>query len=789
MTGAPVYLRFVALASCLLAVSCAERTSLDEASDREAVVSALSPAPVVEVARFDASYDASTGEFVVHVREADEDLRTRLQSLYTPQRVSGGAEGTFELGNVPGTIGFSTVDCGLPDAVPYNALGTFCATVTIASFFDRGFEDVFATIDEMAPISGYDPYPPPAGNAVDPALLVDGPGNPAAEALGIFEFGSLEARGTSTSTWVFQYASGQFRFSGSIFVAIPERRNDADDNGDGRIDEGPFALGESCAEHSDCYSQYCDLGACIPIEDACPGSPDAPDGDADGDRICNRDDVETCGDGIDNDAEGGSDCADASCAESRFCTIEDECLVENGGCGDPDHIACVDTFDNPPVCTPDFDIIVVPPTEGSTATKTWNLLVVMTNTTGDIPETSEPNFGGLQEYFSPEELVEAYFHHPNSTRAFVRDASYGTVDLEGTVAGWIHEGDLGLSAGAIRTDRSIWAQPVCDVLDCGAFDAVILAAKTETGGLAVGWKLQNTLEVEQGSFTVGFNFLVNSPFFPTALNSYSDSIILPSASWAHELLHTLGISGHGNSLWCGNPDSQASNPRVPVPELDAVLTEPCWIGAYGEGWNIMGERAWGTHPNFVQKIALGWLTEDDVHLISPPGGSWSAASGARYERAIYPLSRHDGLVKGISIDLGDQPLSVTDNGLTIDRVHIEYRAPIGLDMFLRRLMGDPIDGDRLYIPRFTSSLPIDVDGVAIYLSNSEGLYNDNTYLLDTHPGSPFENGSIKLWGNPGKFADAMLTVGETLAIAELPFEITVDGLRSDGGIDVSISVP
>ena len=79
-------------------------------------------------------------------------------------------------------------------------------------------------------------------------------------------------------------------------------------------------------------------------------------------------------------------------------------------------------------------------------------------------------------------------------------------------------------------------------------------------------------------------------------------------------------------------------------------------------------------------------------------------------------------------------------------------------------------------------LPIDVDGVAIYLSNSEGLYSDNTYLLDTHPGSPFNSGSVKLVGNPGKFADAMLTVGETLAIAELPFEITVDG----PGIDVSV---
>ena len=60
-----------------------------------------------------------------------------------------------------------------------------------------------------------------------------------------------------------------------------------------------------------------------------------------------------------------------------------------------------------------------------------------------------------------------------------------------------------------------------------------MAAKTETGVEQIGWGLQNYLRVEQGTFVVGFNYLVNSPFFSTALNSYTDSVVLPSASWAH----------------------------------------------------------------------------------------------------------------------------------------------------------------------------------------------------------------------------------------------------------------
>ena len=40
-------------------------------------------------------------------------------------------------------------------------------------------------------------------------------------------------------------------------AAFPRRRNGADDNGDGAVDEAPFADGETCSDASECYGGAC----------------------------------------------------------------------------------------------------------------------------------------------------------------------------------------------------------------------------------------------------------------------------------------------------------------------------------------------------------------------------------------------------------------------------------------------------------------------------------------------------------------------------------------------------
>jgi len=55
---------------------------------------------------------------------------------------------------------------------------------------------------------------------------------------------------------------------------------------------------------------------------------------------------------------------------------------------------------------------------------------------------------------------------------------------------------------------------------------------------------------------VGLNFLINSAMYRSTSwdgNPNYGSRVLPSTSWIHEMIHTLGINGHANSLWCDYP--------------------------------------------------------------------------------------------------------------------------------------------------------------------------------------------------------------------------------------------
>jgi hypothetical protein len=121
-------------------------------------------------------------------------------------------------------------------------------------------------------------------------------------------------------------------------------------------------------------------------------------------------------------------------------------------------------------------------------------------------------------------------------------------------------------------------------------------------------------------------FIKNSEFCQQAGNiNYTDCILLPSASWSHELLHTLGIGGHANSLDCGN---------------ETLLPSVAKINAYGNCFSLMGECAFATHPDIRMKEALGWVSSDQIVNFTTSGD---------YDNLSFGNSRHKG--KGV----GDSP--------------------------------------------------------------------------------------------------------------------------------------
>ena len=191
-----------------------------------------------------------------------DGLRELELPLYRRVRASNGAVDTISLRNGSGGVFATPADCGYDGDVVVTTLGMVCASVELRSYFGtETLTDVYAMITRINPDTGYNGYGPTYGGA-DPADVYPGPGAPTDLGGGLWHYGDVAPGEAKEVTWRFQYAGGAYRFSGEIRAAFPELRNGADDNGDGRIDEEPFANGETCTDASECYGGACNAGLC-----------------------------------------------------------------------------------------------------------------------------------------------------------------------------------------------------------------------------------------------------------------------------------------------------------------------------------------------------------------------------------------------------------------------------------------------------------------------------------------------------------------------------------------------
>ena len=474
--------------------------------------------------------------------------------------------------------------------------------------------------------------------------------------------------------------------------------------------------------------------------------------------------ISSCSDGIQNGAEVDVDCGGACdpCVEPT----PEECLEENGGCGPSEYISCSVDELRQVVCTPLVEQIEYPQASDSFADRHFKVLIIMVNTLGEIPETSEPNASGLQEYYSAEELGDAYFELPTGVRSFIREASYNKVDLYGTVLGWFHTEPQEINDLQMMGNREEYFEWACYMVDCSEYDIFVLNGLASQGGAAIGWGMGNSLRVAQGHFmNVGFDYMINSSFLVHG-EQYSEGLLLPNGSWPHELLHTLGVSGHSNSLWCSEGGVETS------------LSGQCENKAYGGAYSVMGEKAFATHPNAVMKKKLAWLDDHQIQNVDV------TASFQSTRAVIYPFTSAEDNVKAVSVRL---PRAINVAGLSLDRLTIEYRTPDGLDDYLLRLDGaDAPDGGQ-FLRRYTDLPDIDRVGALLYI-DIEYDGSDTTWDLDAHPGTSYNpNRGIKWPGNPGRFADAFLNVGETLSSPSMPdVEIEALPVRGDGGLELEI---
>lgn len=396
------------------------------------------------------------------------------------------------------------------------------------------------------------------------------------------------------------------------------------------------------------------------------------------------------------------------------------------------------------------------PTPGTV--KTFKVAVLMINTL-TTPMVENPVSKQL-EFCSPEKLGQIFFQHEHGAASFIKEASYGKVALEGSVVGWIDAPEAGLDGNHISSQKDRFLSLANAYLNYKNYDIFVVHARTEKGGQQTGWLYpQQSFTTPQGKVSnIGITWMINSEIFDFAplltSNWSSGEAVLPTTSWSHELLHTLGITGHANSYDCGNVTLATSGATNP-------------IKGYGGCFSIMGEHAYSTHPDALMKSRIGWLTPKQIPDITSSG---------TYE--IRPLETNDGQTKALVIPLR-APITHTQHTAQFDAFVVEYRTATGFDRYLERLKGSA------FLSSYSTLTNIDSNGVLIYLRYKD-TNTDGTALLDMNPATTFKtNRGIKMSGNVGKFSDAILPVNRTFSWDDI--QITPLGTTSSGAMRVRVT--
>jgi hypothetical protein len=400
------------------------------------------------------------------------------------------------------------------------------------------------------------------------------------------------------------------------------------------------------------------------------------------------------------------------------------------------------------------NMIIDYPLVGPPAATHHRVLLLLFNASSKGP--SSPDVQYARGFYTPQQLGDTFFNDPDGVQAFMNEASYGSVSFSGRVVGWINVGPMTTPATTIQQNYNTYAELATPYANFADYDIVYFVFLTDaTDGLQVGWTQTNTITVSQGTFTVGIDFMINSYFFLQAGSPAYYSVILPSRSWGHELVHTLGSEGHDLSLDCG------SN----------VLSSSCAINPYGDPFSLMGESALGNHPTINVKKQLGWVPPSQVVNVTQTG-----------DFTLCPTETLDTGNKGLVIPF-KTPISLTSTTgsatVTFDRILVEYRRPLGFDRYLDRLTTS-------WLAPFKTDGPVREDGVLVMLGY-QNTATTATDLLDMHPASSYvATTGIVTAGNVGKFADAMLYVGESYAFAGQSISIATQALTSDNGVSVHV---
>ena len=421
------------------------------------------------LARFEGAFDPATGELTITMLQGSEadGLRELEVPLWRRVRVSRGARDTVTLRNGAAGVNVTPANCGVTGNVIVNTLGMLCVPVQLRSYFEtETLLDTYAMITRISPDTGYNGYGPDFGGA-DPSLVYPGPNAPTDAGGGLWYYGDVAPGEMQEVTWYMHNAGGAFRFSGEVRAAFPELRNGRDDNGDGAIDEAPFADGETCTDASECYGGYCEAGLCASAPSSCPSD------------------------------TWGPTCTPCACDDGIFCNGEETCDPVTGACGAG---AAPNLDDGDPCTTGTCDevndtVVHTPLPNGSIHASRGALSAIRVD--GRVVSWGASDEGGSQDVPSP---VSSWLTDSVIDVVGNFEGAFSAVRSDGRVVSW---GNSNHRYGGHGPDPAILSGAVSLSATQTAFAAIMDDGSVETwndpdGGGVQSWPFDVSAELSSG---------------------------------------------------------------------------------------------------------------------------------------------------------------------------------------------------------------------------------------------------------------------------------------------------
>jgi hypothetical protein len=332
----------------------------------------------------------------------------------------------------------------------------------------------------------------------------------------------------------------------------------------------------------------------------------------------------------------------------------------------------------------------------------------------------DPAQHALDELPSVQEVSDAIFS--GRIQRFFDEVSYSKMHLTGEVFGWF-ESDM---SDVLRMDEFVSGALSAGV-DLSPYNILMFGVPEGEGDLVVGgaslpFFVAGDIILGAGIFGVELPLGSFDSTWPGSQNV--GSRLIKEETFVHELSHVLGYIIHANSWECSNGFSLMG----------------CTHREYGNWYDIMGFRAFGSHFNAGFKHLLGWLSEDDGTLKVESHPSPSSRSVVL---TLGPLEGGEGFLGARVSRFAGSPV-----------FYLEQREPRGFDE--------------------TVTISDNAGGIFInWLFES-----DATRLLDMHPGAALNSS--------GAIRDAALLEGEVFVEEESGIEIENLGQFPTGEVQVVV---